>query len=174
MTKKDLEETRLRDALSDVTRKERHFLLGTSLLGIALVKTGLVPSKIAGLGVEFQAADQRTLLAIVAFVIFYFFLAFIIYAASDFLAWRLAIIRHIIDSNVARTEEDYSGYFPQPGSVEDVIEKLKVEFYTKFRIQFRLVTPISIIRVLFDVGLPIAVGGYSLFLLIRGAIGNST
>jgi hypothetical protein len=174
MSKKDLEETRLRDPLSDVTRKERHYLLGTSLVGIILVMTGLVPSKISGLGVEFQAADQRWLLAVVAGVIVYFLFAFVIYAASDFVAWRVAIIRQIIDINVERCEEDYSGYFPQPGSVEDATEKLKAELYTRFGIYFRLVTPTSIIRALFDFGLPIGVGGYSLFLLIKRAIGIGT
>lgn len=91
MTEQDLQQTRLRDALSDVTRKERRHLLGISLLGVVLKKTGLVPSKISGLGIEFQNTDQRALLFIVAFVILYFLFAFIIYAFSDFLAWRLAI-----------------------------------------------------------------------------------
>jgi hypothetical protein len=136
--------------------------------------TGLVPSKIVGLGVEFQAADQRWLLAVVAAVIVYFLFAFVIYAASDLMAWRVAIIRQIIDIDVERCEEDYSGHFPQPGSVEDATEKLKAELYTRFCIYFRLVTPMSIIRALFDFGLPVGVGGYSLFLGIRGAIGIGT
>ncbi len=49
--------------------------------------TGLVPTEITTLGVKFAEADQRSLLRILALVIAYFLAAFIIYAASDFLAW---------------------------------------------------------------------------------------
>jgi hypothetical protein len=41
-------EVRVRDPLSEVTRKERRILLGTSALGIIVAKVGLVPTKITG------------------------------------------------------------------------------------------------------------------------------
>ncbi len=75
----------LGDPLSDVTRKERRMLLAISLLGVGLVKTGLVPTKIEALGVEFDKANQQALLFLLAIVAVYFFSAFLIYAAADFL-----------------------------------------------------------------------------------------
>lgn len=174
MTEQDLEQSRLRDALSDVTRKERRFLLGTSLLGIAVTKTGLVPSKISALGIELQGADQRALLAIVAFVISYFLVAFIVYATSDYLAWRLSISRQAIKKTLSSYEEHLQGFFPQPGTIEGELEELKAELHKKLRIYFKLVTPTSIVRALFDFGLPIAVGGYALILLVRAAAGGGT
>lgn len=176
MTEQDLQQTRLRDALSDVTRKERRHLLGISLLGVALKKTGLVPSKISGLGIEFQNTDQRALLFIVAFVILYFLVAFIIYAFSDFLAWRLAISRKAIEREVSSYEKIIRGHIHQPGTIEDDIENYEVELCRKFGVYFifKLVTPTSILRAFFDFGLPIALGGYAFLLLIitaaRGGI----
>ena len=64
-------EIRVRDPLSDTTRKERRSLLGASALGIVIVKSGLVPSKITALGIEFTRTDQRALLAALAAVVVY-------------------------------------------------------------------------------------------------------
>jgi hypothetical protein len=170
MTEGNLEHSRLQDALSSVTRKERQLLLGISLLGITLVKTGLVPSKISGLGIEFQSADKQALLSIVALVIGYFLVAFISYAASDFVAWKLSISKQAIEKAIAVYEKDLLGFFPQPGTIDEEIEKYKGEMYNKIRLYFKLITPTSIFRAFFDFGLPIAIGCYALFLLIRAVV----
>jgi hypothetical protein len=83
----------VQDPLGDVTRKERRLLLGVSVLGVALVKTGLVPSKITALGIEFGKTDQRALMTIFGLVTLYFLVAFVIYGASDFIAWRSAFLQ---------------------------------------------------------------------------------
>lgn len=166
----DFEHTRLRDALSNVTRRERQFLLGISLLGVALIKAGLVPSKISGLGIEFQSANKQAFLSIVALVIAYFLFAFIIYAASDFLAWRLAISKQSIEKIVSDYEKDLLNLFPQPETTDENVEQFKLDLQNKFRFYFKLITPTSIFRVLFDFGLPIAVGCYALFLIIKAIV----
>jgi hypothetical protein len=170
MAEHDFEHPRLRDALSNVTRRERQFLLGISLLGITLIKAGLVPSKISGLGIEFQSADQEALLSIVAVVIVYFLVAFIIYATSDYLAWKIAISKQFIESAVSSYEKDILGLFPQPGTADENIQEFKHDLQKKFRFYFKLITPTSIIRALFDFGLPIAVGCYALLLIIKAII----
>jgi hypothetical protein len=170
MAEHDFEHTRLRDALSNVTRRERQFLLGISLLGIALIKAGLVPSKISGLGIEFQSANQEALLLIVAIVIIYFLVAFTIYAASDFLAWRIVISKQFIESAVSSYENNILGYFPQPGSPDENIQEFKRDLQKKFRFYFKLIRPTSIFRALFDFGVPIAVGCYALLLIIKAII----
>ena len=60
---------RLRDPLSEVTRNERKILLGASAIVIIIERTGLVPSKIAALEIEFTQTDQRSLLAAIAAII---------------------------------------------------------------------------------------------------------
>src|SRR5260221_1629280 len=83
----------LDDPLKDVTRKERKMLLGISVLAIVLVKTGLVPTKISALGVEFSETHQQALLLIVSLVDIYFLFAFVIYATTDFFVWRKALVK---------------------------------------------------------------------------------
>jgi hypothetical protein len=84
-------EIALRDPLKEVTRRERLYLLGMSLVGITIVWTGLIPQEISTLGITFGEADRQGLLRVLALVIGYFWAAFVIYAASDFLAWRSAL-----------------------------------------------------------------------------------
>src|SRR5215208_4054054 len=79
--------TVLRDPLSEVTRKERVYLLGTSIVGIAILKTRLVPSRITALGIELEEGNQEIFLSLLGLVVLYFLAAFVVYAASDFLAW---------------------------------------------------------------------------------------
>jgi hypothetical protein len=62
MEKAKPSEIRLRDPLGEVARKERRALLGVSAVGIVIVKSGLVPSKVTALGIKFNQTDQRSLL----------------------------------------------------------------------------------------------------------------
>src|SRR5688500_7921698 len=71
-------EVLVRDPLTSVTRKERLYLLAASLIGIAMVRTGLVPSKIATFGIELDKPNRSALLLLLALIILYFLAAFII------------------------------------------------------------------------------------------------
>jgi hypothetical protein len=81
-------EVLVRDPLSAVTRKERLYLLAVSMIGIAMVRTGLVPSKIATFGIELDKPNRSALLFLLALVTIYFLGAFSIYAASDYMTRR--------------------------------------------------------------------------------------
>lgn len=48
----------LGDPLREETRKARLYLLGTSMVGITIVYTGLVPQEITTLGITFGEADR--------------------------------------------------------------------------------------------------------------------
>ncbi|HVF60811.1 MAG TPA: hypothetical protein VNJ70_13470 [Thermoanaerobaculia bacterium] len=85
----EVEKLRVSDPLSEVTRRERKALLAVSAVGVAIVRTHLLPTKIVALGVDFSSTNQNALLNILALIIGYFVLAFLIYASSDFVAWRL-------------------------------------------------------------------------------------
>ena len=78
----------LSDPLSEVTRKERRFLLGASVIGLFVSSSGIVPTKIAALGIELSATDQKSFLVLLSLVIVYFLVAFLIYGFADFLTWR--------------------------------------------------------------------------------------
>ena len=137
----------LRDQLSKETRTERRTLLGVSAIGIVIVKTGLVPAKISALGIEFNQTDQRSLLLAVAAVTIYFLIAFLIYAASDFLLWRTT----------------FSAIQPadKPGELQQVF---------RGSILLRMYTPLSFLRAFFEFGLPILISLYAIILLIRGRV----
>ena len=124
----------LDDPLKEVTRKERKMLLAVSVLAIVLVKTGLVPTKISALGVEFNETHQQALLLIVSLVDIYFLSAFVIYASTDFFVWRKAIvkasrdeIRQHYDNEVAfLRKEEMSNYGPSgnEGMFEEQLDKI--------------------------------------------------
>jgi hypothetical protein len=78
----------LSDPLKAETRKARLYLLGVSMVGISIVRTGLVPQEISTLGITFGDADQRSLLVILSFVVLYYLVTFAVYGVSDFLRWR--------------------------------------------------------------------------------------
>src|SRR6266851_5310284 len=79
------------DPLSEVTRKERRNLLIFSVLSYAIFKTGLIPTKITALGVEFSSTDQTALLRVLAGLVAYFLLTFVVYGGSDYLRRQLAV-----------------------------------------------------------------------------------
>ena len=96
------DEVLVRDPLAPVTRKERLYLLAVSMIGIAMVKTGLVPTKIATFGIELDKPNRSALLFLLALITIYFFVAFLIYAASDYVARREAF-RAVIQRDYTKT-----------------------------------------------------------------------
>lgn len=153
---------RVSNPLSEVTRNERRSLLAISTLGLILVQTGLVPTKIEALGVEFTTADQRAILSIVALGTLYFLVAFAIYAASDYVVWRLAYRESVEDlilkqnSNDSKPLVDYQTLSHRLGLVD--------------RVAPRFAHSISIGRTLFEFVLPILFGIFVIFLLFTTPI----
>ncbi len=135
-------------------------LLAVSVLGVVLVKTGLVPTKISALGVEFDKTNQQALLGVLALVSLYFFIAFIIYAAADFLAWRRALLKYRVDrmrEHAKLRRELTKEHLKQEEAF--IWEQSKGSFL------FGLVGLVSILRALFEFLLPLAVGVYAIQLL---------
>jgi hypothetical protein len=137
-------------------------LLGVSVLAVALVKTGLVPTKIEALGVEFDRTNQQSLLLIIALVTSYFLAAFVIYAAADFLSWRRALHRERGAQIVKQLEKIRDGLKEQ-----DLEERKEIYARTKAWLTvFRLSNPVAIIRAIFEFVLPVVVGTYAIWLLL--------
>lgn len=164
MTNNSERDLLLHDPLSEVTRKERRMLLGVSIVGVAVQKAGLVPSKISALGIEFAKSDQSAILSLLALVVLYFLTAFIVYGISDFMAWRRALRRQTLFNirEKLRRELEFGS---------DYSEKERAEFirHSDLRggfVLYRLSGHISAIRAIFEFLLPILVGCYSAYILL--------
>lgn len=79
----------IKDQLSEVTRKERKFLLLFSVIAFIVIRLGIIPTKINALGIEFTLTNQNNLFLILALILAYFLFAFIIYSFSDYLKWKI-------------------------------------------------------------------------------------
>lgn len=66
-----------------------------------------MPEKISALGIEFSRTEQTTLLVIVAAVIFYFTVAFLLYGWSDFLSWRFSVIKAMRNEFQRKSPRDW-------------------------------------------------------------------
>lgn len=151
----------LNDPLSEVTRKERRMLLGVSVLGTALIKTGLVPTKISALGVEFDKTNQQALLGLLALVALYFFFAFVIYAAADFLAWRRALVAYRVERMREHVRLKHE-------LAEERLHQEEAFLWEQSRgyAFFSLAGPVSVVRATFEFVLPVVVGIYAIQLLL--------
>jgi len=156
----------LLDPLADVTRKERKMLLGISMLGISVTKTGLVPTQISALGINFAQNDQKTLLYLLSFVIIYFLFAFIIYASSDFLVWRRALRREVSVAVTERLKKMHQlGKEFSEKEDKELKETLQRSGLHRDNLVYGFSQPVSIIRAFFEFLLPIIVGLYGVFIL---------
>lgn len=149
-------EIRVRDPLSDVTRKERRALLGVGLLGLVIAKTGLIPTEIAALGVKFGTSDQKALLSVLALATGYFVVAFALYAASDFLAWRLAFRAALREAMLKRRAW---------GDEDEKLERELSHLGASFPFMHASITVVSALRATFEFLLPMFFGIYAIYVL---------
>ena len=146
------------DFLSDLTRKERRNLLAASAIGIVLAKTGLVPTRIAALGIEFSPTDRATLLKCVAGVVAYFLFAFLIYAGDDYVAIQHAGVKRYLDSVEEPTELGY-----RKAALYRAIEQTR-----RHRLFSSSNRALGWVRNFFDFVLPVVISAYSLIVLWSG------
>jgi len=167
----------LRDFLTDTARKERKLLLVTSAVGIAVAQVGLLPLKVSALGVEFSSTDQHAFLVLLALIVGYFFFAFFLYAMADFLAWRNAVVSvrlAIMDDIKSWTDDEFSkkyrDIFPRGSDEEKLLASLIEKEVANETLLLKLSGPAAYSRAVFDFLVPLAVGGYSIFAIVRQAI----
>jgi hypothetical protein len=179
-----LAEVLVRDPLSAVTRKERLYLLAVSMIGIAMVRTGLVPSKIATFGIELDPPNRSALLFLLALVTVYFLAAFIVYAASDYIA-RRAAISMVGESELANVFDRVARKYKYPdgrtlqgqyeagtlrGREPEAVQELDNDLpqYSTVPGSTQLM---AAIRLFFEFILPLLVGMYAIYTLLSRAIG---
>ncbi len=151
----------LSDPLSEQTRKERRLLLIVSLLSLAMTKAGLVPQKINALGIESQLVNQHALLLLVLLIVAYFIVAFMIYAASDFIAWRNCVIEYSAE-NVKKFFKDVKEPVKEQADHDIILKDLEA----KMRFWRGKAWTTSIIRAVFEFVLPLVVGAYAIWSLL--------
>ena len=147
-------EVRVRDPLSEVTRRERTTLLGVSAIGIIIAKSGLVPSKISALGIDFDRADQTAILRMLSGVAVYFLVAFVIYASSDLIAWRGAFHDALQESFQRREAQR-----------EEPQVTRRDPFEVRRRFWATATRPMSVIRAVFEFLFPVVLGAYAVHAL---------
>jgi len=143
------------DALSELTRKERQYLLVSSGFGFVVAKTGFVPTKIEALGIEITEANKDVLLKCLAGIVAYFLVSFLIYASDDFVAHR---------------QSGYKRFFDKLMTADDIGEaKIRVMQKIKGRRGYRVLDyahrQLRIIRNSWDFLFPIITAGYVCYVL---------
>ncbi len=163
-------EVRVRDPFRDLTRKERRNLLAISAIAWAIVKTGLVPTQISNLGITLTTKDQSALLKVLAVLVGYFLLAFIIYAVSDWLAFtwahRLAL-KAEGDEVIAKLRALDQTREAADKAVLKRAEKMEEYFNVSSANLMRATTPIIAIRWAFELAVPVGAGVYALLALVK-------
>ncbi len=146
-------DVKLTNPLSEITRKERKFLLLFNVIGLLIIYAGIIPTKINALGITFESNDKKAIIRVFSFIIIYFLTAFVIYAWSDFISWRLALLRDLQDD----FEKNYEK------SVDIDSEILFNQYKNKWRI---LSSPTSKIRALFEFIFPIVISIFTVITLL--------
>lgn len=170
---------RVTDPLSAHTRGVRKSLLISSVIAIAVARTGFIPTKISALGLEFSQADRGSMLWLIGAVVVFFLLSFLVSAFGDFMAWRM--------SQMAKAwNEEAVGYDNLRRSIledkkltaeerEEVQEQERrvgamwrsAGHVDNYRLVQRMVRPISWARITVEFVLPVIAGCVGLVLLIR-------
>ena len=160
----------LHDPLSETSRKERKMLLASAALGIMIAYSGLVPSKVPAFGIEFSSADRVAFMNVIAAIIGYFLLAFVVYGALDLLRLRLAHRQQVVEHlkkiklraierrNADKADEDVDRY----EHLDDLLEKER----DKDVLVMFFVKPAILVRAIFELVLPVIIGLYGIYAVL--------
>ncbi|HEX8693240.1 MAG TPA: hypothetical protein VF746_12510 [Longimicrobium sp.] len=128
--------------LGEEVRKERRALLVASIIAIAIGASGIVPTRITTLGIEFSSGDRIILLRIVALVILYLTFAFVLHAVLDGLDWHARY-----RAEIERLEADL-----RSGAGDTIAIRHRLELIERV---FRRPSMLVLVG-LFELGLPLA------------------
>jgi hypothetical protein len=159
----------VKDPLSEITRKERRTLLAVSALGAIMVKANIVPQKISALGIDFGEINRTVLLRSLALVVGYFLIAFILYAISDFVAWRVSIQNYLFELSAKDELEAVSKHGvphePVKNRAEEDALRRKALYEYRLRRLGCWAKPVAFFRAAFDYLFPVVLAVYAIVLL---------
>jgi hypothetical protein len=151
-------EIRFRDPLSEVTRKERTALLAVSAVAIVISTTGLIPTKISALGIEFGNSDQAALLFVLQCIVGFFICAFLFYASFDFVAWRVMWHDSVWNTYLSESQIPPENRQTDANKVAIQMVDLNIKWW-------RISTPVINLRYAFEFFIPLLVSVIALFCL---------
>ncbi len=174
----------IQDPLRECTRKERRALLGIAFTAIAVVVLDLKPLGISSLGITFDALQFEWLSWMWVSIVVYFMVAFLVYAASDLVAWQYEIaeyewvkekreyenVKNQLEKNrqdgqkssgLIMSQDEYDLYEADNKRYEPVFlaQEKRLSFNKPIR-------AISTIRMVFDFGFPVVMGLLAIVLII--------
>lgn len=163
----------LSEPLSAETHRVGQRLLLIAVLALATTLGGLVPSRIGALGIEFEAADQRRLLWLLALVVFYYLVTFGVRGLVDWMRWSAVLESGLATWRVASMAAlaellAAMGKRPIEKLTADDVKLLKdsKEDFTKAALRRQRILRI---RAWFEFLVPVAAGVTALVLLLRWA-----
>ncbi|HCZ9278101.1 TPA: hypothetical protein O4G40_004645 [Vibrio alginolyticus] len=145
---------RLKEPLTETTRKTRRNLLAAAVTGIVIVQVGLVPKKISAFGIEFSEANQESLLQLVSAVILFYAITFIVYVLSELTAWSIAL-----------KSEEFEFIMNQKENIRDYIGEGRRDMFFDQINRLRLTaSPVFLLRLVVEVLLPLFLSGWAIIL----------
>jgi hypothetical protein len=168
------------DPLREETRKVRKTLLIWCLAAIAITLGRLFPSEISALGMKVTATSHAVLLGLMAAVVAYHLVAFVIYAAADFVHWYIDHMSTEWEDDVANYET-YKAELLAKAKLSEEDREFMEEHERRLRSHWRsepvriymrvqaVVPYISLARALVEFLFPLLVGSAGLYLLIVGS-----
>ena len=154
----------------------------SSVIAIAVAKTGFVPTKVSALGLEFSQADRGSMLWLIGAVVAFFLLSFLVAAFADFMAWRMSHMAKAWDEDSIEYEKLRKSIVEDRKLTDEEREALQEQerrggamwrnaghAYDHRRVQ-KFVVSISWARVAVEFVLPALAGIIALALLIRTSL----
>lgn len=168
--------------LREETQKVRKALLVWCLASIAITLGKLFPSEISALGMKVTTTSHGVLLALMAVVVVYHIVTFMVYAAADFAHWYVNHFSTEWEDDVANyeaykaellskaklSEEDRQFMEEHERRLGALWRGEAVQTYIKLE---KAIPYISWARAIVDFLLPLIVAGVGLCLLISGSQG---
>jgi len=148
---------RLREPLNETTRRARRNLLAASVIGVIIAKVGLVPSKISAFGIDFTEANQQSLISLLALVIAYFGVTFVVYLYSELIAWQL----------VFRSEELKRLKEESERKRSDLSSDAELYFHDKARFTYFQARPTFFLRIFVELIVPVVFAIYAAIVLLN-------
>jgi hypothetical protein len=158
-----MEDISINNSLSELSRRERKYLLMTSAIGVFVSWAGVVPTKISALGIELNSSEQKAFLLMLACIVTYFLLAFVIYGFKDFIEWRITYHSH--RRNQTRKHliaiHEFEEQDHPDGLEQEVDKRLK-----HIRWPHRAKRPVIWLNIFFEFAFPILVSLFSIASLV--------
>ncbi|HCZ9577548.1 TPA: hypothetical protein O4H83_003470 [Vibrio cholerae] len=152
----DIIAERLKIPLGAVAIANRKQLLLFSVLGIIVTVVGVMPAKIAMLGIEFDTSNQQAFLVLLTLSVVYYLISFVVSMLSDLMSWKV-----LFTLNKEKLLMNLNDFDISHLTRAQVLEQMKLEnsAINQSKLLFS-------VRILVDVVVPITLSLFSAFCLV--------